>query len=936
MFKSNFFLSKKKKQSHAQSFTNEGKEYIKSKDYQSAIQSFTKVLTYISNNSIYFLNRAKAYHLLREYDLCLQDCDQALAVEATAAAYCMKARVFYDKNQIDDALICSGKALELSPHDTEIKLLHSKYGEIKRQQQAEEYKNKGDEILNSKQNVVNAIEAYTKAISYVSDNYSYYNRRALAYLLSGQFEFAIYDCDKSLAILPNGKAYGRKAAALCEMDNTDDAMTYIGKGLELLPDNEELKKTESKILEKVAEAHSFRTNPADDFATAAMTCTLALKLSKRGYPHYNNRALAHLGAREYDKAIDDCNASLKIKNNMKAHRNLALIYCEQLNLIDAFVSINTALEMKPDDGQSLDIKRKLERIQCGIEEEKAIEREAQIKDENTLYDAQVNSRVARIMRLHIRLEKQAALVRKNYSRLYGRQMVKKGLRKYISEYAALRAHYIGEENNLLRNQRRARSKRFLTREENELVERQAYSRKRRQKPPPNTIMSSFFKFELEEGKSASDVEILDGRVKIKPLDADDSVATPPYQKFIKISEKIFKKLKKDWKDFPFAVEYTSDEELVISFDSDNFRKDSQPQDQELCRYMTNFAFSGAAAKAKLRPRHDRWGVLEIVTVKPKLPPPSRGYRSGKNSPFGSPNGRTAPFGSPTNWLRTLMSSPSFKSERKSLNSAPDISSSSHNAPLASPLSNTKKVGFTTDSHESKDQRDGNAQSQKFSSTMPDSRRLTMKKAKSLSSFTRDNAVNLNPDKSPVDTPEKGQMQDLFLHSYSFNDIVNAVTSEKKTKEVIIFAFYVPYYDKNSTRLHGDGSVEEEISLIKAYEKRNRAIELKANKQLQQQRRKKIRIGNSRMCMKKSHGTVLPPIDVYGTYEHEKCRQTSKHKSSPSRTLTNILGKIPPPQRLPRSEMNFYNNQDPGINVYNPVALPKDYKLYEPVRNVNSW
>jgi tetratricopeptide (TPR) repeat protein len=547
MFKSNFFTSKKKKLANAEALTEEGKGLIQANDYKGAIVSFSKALQNIATNSIYFVNRAEAYRLDGDYESCIQDCMKALTIEPNVPAYCTKAHALLSLNRVDEALQCSEKALQISsPKDvTDARRMHAMLTEAKNKQQAELFKHKGDEILNTQHDFHKAIEAYTKAISFVSNKFSYYNNRALAYLLYGDYEFAIYDCDKSLALLPNGKAYGRKAAALCDLERVDEAMDCIEKALELLPDNQELLNTERTILDKIDQAHSFKEDKsALDFSSMAMTCTLALKLSKQSYVHYNNRAIAHLGARKIDEAIADCQESLKIKVNMKAFRNLALIYCEANNLVEAFTNINIALEMAPLDGQALDIKRKLERIQNGLEKEKAMARENQIREEKLLNKRQLNARAVRFEKWRMRLERQAIRVRKNYSKLFGKKMVKKGLHNFITAYAAQRAHYIDEENNLLRNQFRARSTRFLVRQENDLIKQQVYSRARRHKPPANTVMSNYFQFGLEAENTPADVIILDKRMNIDPLDREDTKAPVHYEKVAKISRKIFHKLEK--------------------------------------------------------------------------------------------------------------------------------------------------------------------------------------------------------------------------------------------------------------------------------------------------------------------------------------------------------------------------------------------------------
>ena len=431
MFKANFFTSKKKKLANAEAFTQEGRSLVQSNDYNGAIVAYTKSIQAISTNGESYVNRAEAYRLLGNYTLCIEDCDKAIGMDPKKIpAYCTKAHALLGMKRVDDALKCSATAVELSKtspntdSQTQARQMHTMLTDTKNKYLAEKYKRKGDEILNSKHDFQKAIEAYTKAISYVSNKFSYYNNRALAYLLYGEYEFAIYDCDKSLAILPNGKAYGRKAAALCDLDRADEALVAIDQALTLLPENEELLNTQRTIVEKVSAEHSFKEDKVKiDFASMTLTCTLALKHSKLKYAHYNNRALAHLGSRDFEKAIKDCETSLKIKNNMKAYRNLALIYCEQSNVVEAFAAIKMQREVN---------------LEC---EKIQMSRECQLREENTLEEDQIHARASRLTRKQLRMEKQAKRVRTNYAKLFGKKMVRQGLKKYLIDYSAIIATY---------------------------------------------------------------------------------------------------------------------------------------------------------------------------------------------------------------------------------------------------------------------------------------------------------------------------------------------------------------------------------------------------------------------------------------------------------------------------------------------------------------
>ena len=78
-----------------------------------------------------------------------------------------------------------------------------------RNEKAEKYKMEGNQKLTEKK-YKEAVDCYTMAIQFNSENAIYYANRAAAYSHLGLHEKAIEDCNKSIAQNPNySKAYGR-------------------------------------------------------------------------------------------------------------------------------------------------------------------------------------------------------------------------------------------------------------------------------------------------------------------------------------------------------------------------------------------------------------------------------------------------------------------------------------------------------------------------------------------------------------------------------------------------------------------------------------------------------------------------------------------------------------------------------------------------------
>ena len=93
---------------------------------------------------------------------------------------------------------------------------------------ASTYHNEGNRRLKYQNDIKGAIDAFTKAINLSKNtNYMYYNDRANAYLLRYENEKAINDCNASLEICKNVKAYCRKALALGRLSRYDEGKVCL-------------------------------------------------------------------------------------------------------------------------------------------------------------------------------------------------------------------------------------------------------------------------------------------------------------------------------------------------------------------------------------------------------------------------------------------------------------------------------------------------------------------------------------------------------------------------------------------------------------------------------------------------------------------------------------------------------------------------------------
>ncbi|CAF2074275.1 unnamed protein product [Rotaria magnacalcarata] len=96
-----------------------GDTAFKAKNYQQAVDSYTKSIT-INNSSLTYMNRAKAYFKLNDHDACIQDCSQVLTTNPTfTQALFRRASCYFVKNQYDKAKLDLDSVLTIDPDNDE-------------------------------------------------------------------------------------------------------------------------------------------------------------------------------------------------------------------------------------------------------------------------------------------------------------------------------------------------------------------------------------------------------------------------------------------------------------------------------------------------------------------------------------------------------------------------------------------------------------------------------------------------------------------------------------------------------------------------------------------------------------------------------------------------------------------------------------------------
>uniref|UniRef100_A0A0E0KTA3 STI1 domain-containing protein n=1 Tax=Oryza punctata TaxID=4537 RepID=A0A0E0KTA3_ORYPU len=251
---------RKGRKAAAQKEKEAGNAAYKKKDFETAIQHYTKAMELDDEDVSYLTNRAAVYLEMGKYDECIKDCDKAvergrefhadfkmisraLTRKGTALAKLAKCSKDYDV-----AIETYQKALtEHRNPDTLKKLNDAERAKRELEQQeyydpkiADEEREKGNEFF-KQQKYPEAVKHYTEALRRNPKDPRVYSNRAACYTKLGAMPEGLKDAEKCIELDPTfSKGYTRKGAIQFFMKEYDKALETYQAGLKHDPNNQEL------------------------------------------------------------------------------------------------------------------------------------------------------------------------------------------------------------------------------------------------------------------------------------------------------------------------------------------------------------------------------------------------------------------------------------------------------------------------------------------------------------------------------------------------------------------------------------------------------------------------------------------------------------------------------------------------------------------------
>ncbi|XP_066322296.1 hsp70-Hsp90 organizing protein-like [Miscanthus floridulus] len=266
---------RKERKAAAQKEKELGNAAYKKKDFETAIQHYTKALELDDEDISYLTNRAAVYIEMGKYDECIKDCDKAVERgRELRADFKMISRALTRKGtalvklaktskDFDIAIETFQKALtEHRNPDTLKKLIEAERAKKELEQQeyydpklADEEREKGNEFF-KEQKYPEAIKHYTEALRRNPKDPRVYSNRAASYTKLGAMPEGLKDAEKCLELDPTfTKGYTRKGAIQFFMKEYDKAMETYQAGLKHDPNNQELLDGVRRCIEQINKAN---------------------------------------------------------------------------------------------------------------------------------------------------------------------------------------------------------------------------------------------------------------------------------------------------------------------------------------------------------------------------------------------------------------------------------------------------------------------------------------------------------------------------------------------------------------------------------------------------------------------------------------------------------------------------------------------------------
>ncbi|MFM6396109.1 tetratricopeptide repeat protein [Planktothrix sp.] len=211
-------------------YYNQGISACNNKNYEQAIDKFTRALSLNTNHADAYAWRGYVYYCLNKYQEVINDCNQAIRLNPNYAnAYVNRAFAQMELGKYQQAIDDCKEAIRLNPNHVDA---HQHLTNAKNHL-CEQYFNQGITLF-YQEKYQQAIDEFTRALSLNPNHIRVYVWRRDAYIQLGQYQQAIKDCTQIISIDPdNILAYVRRGFAHLSLGKYQKAIKDSNKAISL-------------------------------------------------------------------------------------------------------------------------------------------------------------------------------------------------------------------------------------------------------------------------------------------------------------------------------------------------------------------------------------------------------------------------------------------------------------------------------------------------------------------------------------------------------------------------------------------------------------------------------------------------------------------------------------------------------------------------------
>jgi stress-induced-phosphoprotein 1 len=229
----------------------EGTVFYKARNFEKALEFYGKAIELLPSDLTYHSNKAAVYFEMKNYDACLQACDDAVEASRTggydyaklAKVLARKGNALLQQKKYDESIEMYNKAL-VENNDHSIKMALQKAQKTKKDEEAkayinpeiaEEHRLKGNDLFKDG-NYPAAIKEYEEGLKRNPTSTAIFSNRCATYIKLMEPTTALKDAEKCLELDPKFvKAYARKGTCHHLMKEYHKAMKAFEDGLKIDP-----------------------------------------------------------------------------------------------------------------------------------------------------------------------------------------------------------------------------------------------------------------------------------------------------------------------------------------------------------------------------------------------------------------------------------------------------------------------------------------------------------------------------------------------------------------------------------------------------------------------------------------------------------------------------------------------------------------------------